>query len=209
MLITSITVQKGNAKRYNIYVDGSFSFSADYEDVIELGIKENAILDYDTLKETIHKCQYKKAFNKTLWLLGVRQRSESELRKKLKDSNYDDTIIDDVLMKLKELNYVNDMEFSKLWIEDRMTLKPTGKRRLIKELSDKGVDSELIKDAIEESGSDDLKTAISLIEKKTRKVIIESLSNKDYQKIMRYLIYRGIDYEVARQAINIYFNSDV
>lgn len=206
MIITSIEAVKGHPQTYNIYVDSSYCFSADYDDLIELGIKENNSIDYNDLNNIISKCQYRKAYNKAIRLLSTRQRSESELRKKLRDQNFEEKIIESILAKLKELNYIDDEKFCKLWIEDRMLLKPTGKRKLNTELIEKGIDPEIINEALLNCDCDDLNIALSLIKKKAERGNLHKLDDAFYRKITRYLLYRGFGYDTVHEALKIYFN---
>ena len=62
--------------------------------------------------------------------LSYRPRSEKEVKEKLKikyqKSNIKDLtlIIDKVIQKLKEKKFINDNEFAKGWIENRLRFKP-------------------------------------------------------------------------------------
>jgi len=202
MVITSITAQEKNSSRYNIYIDYSYSFSADYEDIIELGIKEGMVLDDAGFEHLITSCQYKKALNKAILFLSARARSEHEIKNKLMSLNYDAQIIEKVICRLKELKYIDDMEFAMAWIKERKKLKPQGTKRIIQELKNKGVNSEIIDDSLAMSQIDDLETAIAIVKKKMGKEKIVK-GSKEYAKIYRHLIYRGINYNTAQKALNL------
>lgn len=208
MIITSIIIQKKNKDKYNIYVDNNYCFSADYEDIIEFDIKADQYVDDEQLKNLIYKCQYKKALNKALNFLARRFMSEYEIKGKLLSSGYNEEIIETVIKKLKELNYVDDERFSKQWVEDRKLMKPIGMKRLEAELQNKGISRELIKNTLDESGCDDLETAVYLIGKKLGNNKVGCGDKTTSSKLYRYLLYKGIGYETARKAISRYLNID-
>lgn len=200
MVVTSITKQKNNDKRYNIYVDGEYCFSAGCEDVIEFNIREDSMYDEAGLKKLIYSCQYKKAFDDACRMLSVRPKSQMELVKKLK-LKYDAGVIDEVIRKLQEYGYIDDTEFSKLWIEERKRLKPAGKKKIAQELRAKGIDKQVVDEAIERFIPDDLDAAVTIAQKKISRAGGFPEGSQELQKLYRYLLYRGFDYDTIRQAL--------
>lgn len=200
MVITSITKQKNNAKRYNIYVDGEYCFSAGCEDVIEFNIMVDNVYDEAGIKELIYNCQYKKAFDSACRILSVSPKSKMELVNKLK-VKYDIGVIDEVVSKLQEYGYIDDTEFSRLWIEERKRLKPSGKRKIAQELRAKGIEKGIVDEAIGRFIPDDLEAAVEIIQKKISRSGGMPEGSKEQQKLYRYLLYRGFDYDTIRQAL--------
>lgn len=200
MQITSIDKQIKNPERFDIYIDNNYSFSLDYEDLAQSGIKVDDYIDPDFLSELIYLSQYKKAYNKALKFLTARARSCYEVTRKLSILKYDNKVIEDVVQKLTDLGYINDEEFSKQWAEDRKNLKRAGKKKVIAELINKGINYKTAEDAVNQCQTDDLKIAESLLEKKL-KGSIDPDNIKAFNKIYRYLLSKGIEYDTARRAI--------
>lgn len=213
MKITSILAQKKNCNRYDIYIDYKYAFSADFDEVIKYGLKEDIYFSEEEFKTIISEIQYKNALNTALRFLNVKSRTENEVRKKLSRNDYDNYVIDRVILRLKELGYLDDYHYTKLYIEDRMNLKPLGKKKLSIELKNKGVDPDIIEKVIDESSYDDLDTAIQLVKKRINRIDISQINKDDieklYNRLYRYLLYRGILYETAKKAINICINCDI
>ena len=201
MIVTSITKQRKNDKWYNIYIDGEYCFSAGCEDVIEFSIKEDNVYDEAGLKKLIYNCQYKKAFDYACRILSVSPKSQMELVKKLK-AKYVDEVIDEVINKLKEYGYIDDTEFSRMWIEERKRLKPAGKRKIAQELRAKGVDKQTVEDALQQFIPDDLDAAAEIVQKKINRAGGFPEDRRELQKLYRYLLYRGFDYDTIRQALD-------
>lgn len=201
MVITSIEKQK-HGNRFNVFVDGLYCFSAECDELMQYNIKENDVYDTKELADLIYRCQYRKALDAGLRFLSSRPRSEQEIVSNLKRKSYDNNVISKVISRLKELNYVDDGEFSRMWIEERKRFKPTGKRKLIQELKNKGVEAHIIDGALEESQWDDLQTAIHILRKRLKGKTINPNDRKDMGKLYRHLIYKGIGYDTAYEAVN-------
>src|SRR3989344_9126843 len=145
--------------------------------------------------------EYEKFYNKTLRFLSYRPRSEKELRDKLKKKKTSGEIINKIILRLKENNFINDEEFVKWWIEQRTTFKPRSLRLIKMELKQKGIDAELIDSVIQNSEfriQNDLELAKKLIEKKKEKW--RNLTReKKFQKLSRFLASKGFNYDIIKE----------
>jgi regulatory protein len=72
--------------------------------------------------------------------LEARQRSEAEVRRKLLRLGYRTELVDEVLTRLVELNYLDDEAFARAWVESRDRAKPRGEHALRAELGRLGVE---------------------------------------------------------------------
>src|SRR3990167_11216420 len=82
--------------------------------------------------------------------LSYRPRSKKDVEKKLKEKNISGENISNIISLLEKNNYLNDRKFTLNWLRYRMENKPLGRRSLEYELREKGVDSEIIKDSLDE-----------------------------------------------------------
>jgi len=150
--------------------------------------------------------EFEKFYNKALKFLSYRPRSEKEIRdyleiktQKSKLKN-DDKIIESIIRRLKENNFINDEEFIKWWFEQRTTFKPRSLKLIKIELRQKGIDKELIEETIVHLPStiDDLKSAKKLIEKRLPRY--KNLpQDKKFQKVARYLSSKGFNYDIIKE----------
>jgi regulatory protein len=143
--------------------------------------------------------------NKSLHFLSFRPRSEKEVRDhlKLKTKNLkhklDDKTVDLIIDKLKEHKFLDDEEFAKWWIEQRTKYRPRALRVIKMELKQKGIPDELIQD----SGSKihDEEMASKLAEKRISKY--KNLTKQEtYQKLGRYLMSKGFDWDTVKRVID-------
>ena len=103
-----------------------------------------------------------------LRLLEVRARSRAELAQAMAKKDVPAETIESVLDRFEEVGLVDDATFAGLWVEGQQRrMKST--RALRQELRLKGVDSEVIDEALAETADDaDYQAALALAQKKMR-----------------------------------------
>ena len=71
--------------------------------------------------------------------LEARPRSVAETRRRLVDAGYPAPLVDEVLLRLADLGYLDDESFARAWVESRDRAHPRGEAALRRELSQKGI----------------------------------------------------------------------
>jgi regulatory protein len=143
-----------------------------------------------------------KAMKFAMKLIGLRRRSESEIRRRLKDKKYGENLIEDVMEELKKWEYLDDEKFAESYINDRINFRPAGKFLIKMELKTKGISEKIINKKLNEIVSDEkeLEMAQGLVKKR-----IDGLDPKDSQKdrvkLMNYLKTRGFSGAIISQAM--------
>jgi regulatory protein len=196
MLITEIKKQK-RGNRVNIYLDGRFGFGVAANALVDFDLYLNKNLIQSEIDEIVKKDQAGKALQKCFLWLGLRPRSEKELRDKLKDKEFDQKIIDQTMEQVAELGYLNDKEFARMFIEMK---KSKGKIFIQQELRRKGVDQRIIKESLESHypASEEVESALRLAEKKIK--FYKNLPEyKIKQKLAQYLAGRGFNWGIVSQ----------
>lgn len=162
---------------------------------------------------TSEERNFEKYYNYSLRFLSYRPRSEKEIRDRLKIKNGEriDSIIDSVIHKLKEQNFLNDEEFAKWWIEQRTTFRPKGLRVIKMELKQKGISNEVIDFVISNSKfpiSNESERARKLIEKKMEQ--LKDLPRQEvYRKVGSFLARRGFDIDTINSVIDEFYKKGV
>jgi len=93
---------------------------------------------------------------------------------------------------LEERDYLNDSRFASEWVRSRLRTAPRGRRRLLMELYQKGIDRALAERTVAEllQADDEEKIAHQLIKQRSRRFAgLEILEIK--RKIYNFLGYRG------------------
>ena len=130
--------------------------------------------------------------------LSRRDHGEYELRQKLRQKGYPDDEIDDALNYCLEHHYLDDLRFAKSQVRQHV-YKGHGLRRIKQELSMKKVVDSVITEALEEEPQDWFELAKLAAEKKYKG--ISAADSKEYAKRVRYLQYRGFDFEQIKYAL--------
>lgn len=201
MTVTKVEKQKNNEKRYSVYIDGEFVFGMSGEDILYFKLTEGKELDEERYRYIMEYVLYVKAREQAYNYLGYKSRTEKELRQKLTNSGYPEDITEKVVELMKKYNYLNDENYAKSHIKDRIKFKPSGKRLLKYELSQKGISEEVIQKAVEETDIDELEMAVSILEKKSKGKDLSDRKQKE--KLYMYLIRKGFDYETVNKAFRM------
>jgi len=146
--VTKIQAQKKNPDRVSIFLDDEFAFGLSR--VVAAWLKTGDVLTKEKINKLRQQDSYEVALQKALNFLSYRPRSESEVRKKLIEKEFETAVIDNVIERLRKLNYLGDLEFARQWVENRSTFRPRGSRALTAELKIKGVDEATIAQALSE-----------------------------------------------------------
>lgn len=156
-------------------------------------------LSLSEYREWLLPRQYPLALNDAVRLLGVRARSERELRQKLQTRRYLDEVIDLVLYKLEKEGLADDAAFAAEWASARAAQK-LGKRRIYQELLQKGVSAEAAQAACD-ALPDDSSGAAEQAAKLLRRYAGETDGRKALDKVLQGLQRRGFGFDEAREAV--------
>ena len=138
--------------------------------------------------------------------LSVRPRSVAETRGRLRNLGYAYALVDAVVERLIEMNYLNDAEFARAWVESRDRVRPRGEAALRRELALKGVarpeiDAALTERAEQSAGNNpNASAAAALLERRRSSLQRESDPVKRRHKAFALLARNGFDPETAREA---------
>ena len=119
-----------------------------YDDVIlkyELLIKKD--IDDKLLKKIIDDNSYLESYYIALKYISIRLRTEKEIRKKLK--NYNKSINDYAINRLKNEGYLNNSLYIKSYINDEINLKLVGYNKILYDLKKLGFNEEEIKEYLD------------------------------------------------------------
>ena len=144
----------------------------------------------------------KQAKLKALSLLTDMDRTEAQLRQKLKQKAFEENIIEQTIEYVKSFGYINDAEYARSFINGRKDKK--SRKELYMLLVGKGIKSDVLDEVFEEEydNDDSACTAIKAIMVK-RRYNPDEATDKDTQKILGYLMRKGFKYEDIRKVIQV------
>ena len=201
--ITAIETQKKRGDRKSIYVDGEFVAGAHEEVVAALSLGVGQIFDKGRLVELVRAETVRKARESALRLISYRDRSKSEVRKRLIGDDYPEDVVDEVIEKLSQAGLLDDQKFSQDWVKARTvdSSKPMGKVRLAWELRTKGVEAPMVEEALENLDEDaEYQLALSAVARKAEKMDCGDPSFRN--KLTSFLRRRGFDWEIISKVLD-------
>lgn len=143
---------------------------------------------------------YAQSLDRCLRLIAIRPRTISEIRQYLHKKEIPELVIEKVVATLSDRNYLNDADFAKWFIEQRLKFRPKSLYLIKQELRQKGVSKETLDVISTEVEVDDTAQAKALIERKMRHWV--RLSPKELkEKVSRFLLARGYNWEVANSVL--------
>ncbi|MFQ5561132.1 MAG: regulatory protein RecX [Nitrospinota bacterium] len=144
----------------------------------------------------------KECLTRALRLLSYRDRSEKEMRERLRSLGFDVSEIEGTMAYLKEKAFINDDSYCKRWAEYRMENAPSGPRKLESDLKKKGFDEEIVTSVCESIWSryNEFDTALSLARKKYIQGKTELLPEVA-RRIFGFLLRNGFSGEVAGRVL--------
>lgn len=208
--VTSVEPQKKKKERFNVFIDGKFAFGINAENMLKYGVKPGENLPPQTITLILQKEELSKLFDASLNFLTFRPRSQKEtevyLARKISKKESikyaearESELIPQVISRLKNYKYINDLEFTKWWIKSRTRSRPKGKIVIKSELIRKGIDKGIIDELLEKVGSQKDLAQQAILKKLPR---WQKLTENDFKKkIYSYLLARGFDFDTIREVV--------
>ncbi|MBR9979363.1 MAG: RecX family transcriptional regulator [Bacteroidetes bacterium] len=154
MIITSIERQKKNRRRVSLFLDGAFAFGVNEDVVYRYGLCKGMELGEPLRREIEEYDNRVQAKIVAERLIATRMRSEQEIREHLVLKGFPEEIADETINDFRRVRLLDDGEFARAWIRDRLRLRPRAAAMLRVELRRKGVADMLIDQALGELFAD-------------------------------------------------------
>lgn len=195
--VTALSVQKRNRERVNVYIDDEFAFGLAYVAAAKLRVGQE--LSSDEIEALKSQDTVEKAKDSAYRLISLRPRSIAEIQRSLSKKGYDPEVIEQVIDRLVELNYLNDESFAQYWVEQRDTFKPRSHMALRQELMQKGIDRNIIDEAL--TASNETAAARTVAEKKARQ-LARYPEDEFKKKLGQFLQRRGFHYALIKEIMD-------
>lgn len=129
--------------RYEVIIDNNKYII--YEDII---IKNDLLTKKDINKKDLEILlkdnSFYDAYYKVIKYINLKLRTKKEIEKYLKNNDFDNKTIKNVIDRLKKEKYLNDEIYSKAYIHDQMILKMIGPNKIKNDLIKKGINESIV-----------------------------------------------------------------
>ena len=165
-----------------------------------LNLSLEKILDVNVLRALEKESQYHLLRTKAFELLGIREHSRQELKRKLiaRFHNHEQEI-ERCLEELQSEDYLSDQRFTQLFIESRLNNKRVGPFKIVADLQQRGIDRDTAHSIMDELADEEF--WLSKI-KDNLEELCKGNKKNNRQALGQKLFQRGFDYELINQALN-------
>lgn len=192
-LISSITVQKRNKKRYSIFVNEQYLMGISEETLIKNRLRKGLEIT-PALFRKLQRDEGRFAVRKYLLkLLGRRAHSRRELMSKALQKDYPREVIENVLLELEQKGYIDDADFARMFAKDKFSINKWGPVKIKAHLLKKGLSRNEAEKNIKHvfSNANLEETFIHLVSKRKHHFLREEHPGKRKKKVIRYLAQKG------------------
>ncbi|MBA4420495.1 MAG: hypothetical protein C0391_05060 [Anaerolinea sp.] len=200
--VTGLIVQRRNPNRVNVYLDGEFAFGLQRITAAWLSVGQE--MSAEIIVQLKNKDESEVVYQSALRLLSYRQRTAAEITRRLQQKGYDPEKVQQVVARLHETHLLDDRKFAVDWVDDRKAFHPRSKRLMAHEMLNKGLDRQVVEQALLSVGDD-----TPLAEDAARKVMDRwnGLAEKEFvTRCAAYLgrkgFSAGVCYSIARKMWN-------
>lgn len=156
MLVTKIEPVTRSKSR--IYVDERRWCTLYNKELYRYSLREGQPVSDGVYGEIMGEVLTKRAKRRVLYLLRSMDRTEQQLRQKLKEGDYPEEIIDIAIAYVQKLHYQDDRRYASNYVDYRK--KNKSRLQLKQELYRKGIPADMTKEILEEYSSDEEREAI-------------------------------------------------
>lgn len=194
--ITALTFQKRNKDRVNVYLDGRFAFGLAAIEASRLHVGQT-LRDHE-ITELRRRDEIERAYERALNYLSYRPRSEWEVQRNLRQKDIDDPVIDVVVGRLTRAGLLDDGEFARYWVDNRVRFNPRGLRGLRHELRQRGVSRSIIDETL---ATLDVEAAARKAAEVGARRFSQAAPRDFRRKLQAYLARRGFSYVVIKPLV--------
>ena len=200
--VVSIVKKRGRTAGCIITLDNNETIECSLDLISKHNITKKEDITEEALAAIINDQRMMTARQVALVYATYKTRTSAQVRKKLAEKGYSPEESEATMDFLKEFNYVNDVAYSRAFIEELIKRKPAGKSRITAELKKRGIDVADIKAAIREIFPEDdtLTLARDAATKKLRTVRHKTI-DKQRSTVVSFLARQGFAWDIIRKTI--------
>ena len=205
MKITSVSKYKGST--YEAELDDGRKLYLHADIITDFGIHAGMETDRDTLKKIVYASNFRRAYQRALYLLDYRDYTYSEMFKKLVENYKSEALCTAVMKRLTEHGFINDERYAERMARKLVEIKHFGYRRCKREIMLKGVDRLIAEDALTPYSETFGENLMELLRTKHSRYLTDIEDRKSIEKVKSALVRYGYDFSQINRAVKEYFES--
>jgi regulatory protein len=131
--------------------------------------------------------------------LNSRERTQAEVRAHLRRKGIDPQNVERSILVLTDQGHLDDARFARLFVQDKRELDGWGGGRIRQTLLSRGIDAELVQDALaDEHGDSEFERALVVLR---QRFPTRPRDRRDRERALGMLLRKGYDADLALEAI--------
>ncbi len=197
MKVTAI--EQSDKYKYKVFLDEVYVFWLSWKELNFWKLKEGIDITREQFQKIMKETVLEKCKRKAISYLNLSDRTEYELRQKLKQQLYVEEIVDQTIAYLYGCHYLNDDRYIRYFIERNKSIH--SKRWMEQKLQIKGIKRE----QLSMYWGDDYSEEDAIQKAVNRKLKGRSIADRaEKEKVLGYLFRQGYSVSSSMQAIKNY-----
>jgi regulatory protein len=210
MLITKILKSRRERNRYDVFVDEKPAFRVSETVLAKTGLYTGRRLEEAEVELIVLADSRERAHQIAVNFISYRPRSTKEVVDKLTRKGFSQDLTHLVVDRLRELKLINDLEFARMYVRDKLRGKPMGRAMIRRKLLEKGLSFQATERVLKEYITDENEQeAAKVLAQRKLKMSHSRFSTLEpavrQKRLADYLLHRGfsseIAYKIARNVI--------
>lgn len=188
MVYQVVSVIPQDKKKLKICLDNGEEFIMYKGEAAKVSLFENEIIDDVKYQQIMKDILGKRATKRAMHLLEQQERTEKQLRDKLKQNGYPEQCIERAIDYVKSYHYVDDYRYAAVYI--RYHQEKESRQKLMQKLMMRGISRDIIQQALEEEFVTDECAQIRELLKK-RQFNPDNADEVTRRKMAQFLMRKG------------------
>jgi regulatory protein len=172
------------------------------ESVVSLGLHVDGVLTQEQLDDLRKASTRYEATTRAIRMLQRRPRSRRDVVQALRRKGVNEHLVQAIVADLQRDGLVDDAQFARLWVRDRLTLRPSGRRRLRHELLAHGVNAAIADEILTNSLPADRESEVALAQARRRAVRLAGLpQDVALRRLAAWLQRRGFSGDIVARVM--------
>lgn len=199
MYVTEIQAQKNHKKR--VCLDDGTDLVLYKKEVEQYALKAGEELSPEVYRQIMEEILIPRAKRRAMHLLERMDRSEAQLRDKLKDSGYPLPAIDEAISYVASYHYLDDVRMASTYI--RMYQESKSRMRLTQDLRKKGIAKDVIDACMQKEHHQSQEALIRMLLEK-KQYDVQNASQSEKAKMYRFLLQRGFSHSDIQRELSLF-----
>ena len=136
-------------------------------------------------------------------LCAQAEHCQQEMRDKMRRWELDETVQNRIIDRLIKERYIDDERYARAFVKDKIRYNKWGRRKVQQALWQKHIDADIQQQVLDEIDEKEYLDILRPLLKQKRKSIKAESDYELNQKLIRFALGRGFDFDIIRQCLNV------